>query len=46
VTDLLTELRLAPETTLQLGWGNAVEPDRAREVTRVAFLKAAYGVRL
>jgi hypothetical protein len=52
VTDFLAELRIAPETTLQLGWGNAYEPggtpdgsDRAREVTRVAFLKAAYGLR-
>jgi hypothetical protein len=49
-TDWLAELSLAPGTTLQLGWGNAYAressaggPDRAREVTRVAFLKAAYG---
>jgi hypothetical protein len=51
-TDWLAELSLAPGTTLQLGWGNAYawEPSsggegRTREVSRVAFLKAAYGLR-
>lgn len=51
-TDWLAELSLAPGTALQLGWGNAYAVEslseragRAREVARVAFLKAAYGLR-
>jgi len=51
-TDWLAELSLAPGTVLQLGWGNAYAEAPSgggtgpmREVTRVAFLKAACGVR-